>query len=476
MRGVRGAGYAFGGIVDAAHQHGELFHRVVHRVGNGAGDVFRHRGADGQVAVGEVAHFVHQPQNGALRRVGGRFRHAALLVGLVAATGALVVEGLDHEDQHHQGDGTENRRRKRSDILFADFLVVGLDQVFGVGRHCAPACLQGGAGTARLHQGLQIAGKAGDQRLHGRQALRQSRVGGSQFLRGGDILRQLHRHCLIEAGRGRQLRRGAQDALGQEGQFRACTRGVDHRRTALQGFLGQAADRDEAVFLGQDQVDDIGLLAPGVAQGIEYGSGLGAGGRDLEAAHLAAFDQAFEQGAEVVARVAQFGEAFLLPLHRGDRGLGDLLGQRGDLAGHREMGDAAAGGLVLHKDCGDGDQQADQEYRAEDAELGVDIETADKRQLALTAAILRRNRSACRARLPAAVETRQLEGKLEGHGESFPERSESDIDVIGVGQQCRNAQLGPREILRVREASAEPSCRFAVVGAHTRRVHLHLGP
>ena len=49
-----------------------------------------------------------------------------------------------------------------------------------------------------------------------------------------------------------RLRRGAQDALGQEGQFRACTRGVDHRRTALQGFLGQAADRDEAVFLGQD--------------------------------------------------------------------------------------------------------------------------------------------------------------------------------------------------------------------------------
>ena len=31
-------------VLHAAHQQAQLFHRVVHRVGNGAGDVFRHRG------------------------------------------------------------------------------------------------------------------------------------------------------------------------------------------------------------------------------------------------------------------------------------------------------------------------------------------------------------------------------------------------------------------------------------------------
>jgi hypothetical protein len=95
------------------------------------------------------------------------------------------------------------------------------------------------------------------------------------------------------------------------------------------------------------------------------------------------------------------------------------------------------------KDRGDGDQQADQKDGAEDAELRIDIEIADKRQLAQLATILGRNRSALCGRLPATVETRQLEGKLEGHEESFPERSESDIEVIWVGQQCGNAQLGP---------------------------------
>jgi hypothetical protein len=83
-----------------------------------------------------------------------------------------------------------------------------------------------------------------------------------------------------------------------------------------------------------------------------------------------------------------------------------LLRQRGDLTGYREVGDAAAGRLVLHEDRGDGDQQADQENGAENAELRVDIEVADKRQLAQFATILRRYRSALRGRLSATVEAR----------------------------------------------------------------------
>jgi hypothetical protein len=56
----------------------QLFHRVVHRVGDGAGDVFGHRGLLRQVAFGHRLQFVHQPQNGRL-------------VGVVDALGLLLL-------------------------------------------------------------------------------------------------------------------------------------------------------------------------------------------------------------------------------------------------------------------------------------------------------------------------------------------------------------------------------------------------
>jgi hypothetical protein len=142
LRGVRGAGHAFGGVVDAAHQHGEFLNRVIHRVGNGARDVFRHRGAHREVAVGQVAHFVHQPQNGALGGVLFRFGDAPLLFGLAAAPHAFVVEGLDHQHQHQQRDGAEDRGGEGREVLLGDFLFVGFDQAGGVSGHGAEAVLQ----------------------------------------------------------------------------------------------------------------------------------------------------------------------------------------------------------------------------------------------------------------------------------------------------------------------------------------------
>ena len=60
------------------HQRAQLFHRVVHRVGDGAGDVFGHRGLLRQVAFGHRLQFVHQSQNGRL-------------VGVVDALGFLLL-------------------------------------------------------------------------------------------------------------------------------------------------------------------------------------------------------------------------------------------------------------------------------------------------------------------------------------------------------------------------------------------------
>ena len=59
------------------HQAAQLFHRVVHRVGDRAGDVLGHRRLHGEVAVRHLLQLVHQPQN---RR----------LVGLVGLPGLLL--------------------------------------------------------------------------------------------------------------------------------------------------------------------------------------------------------------------------------------------------------------------------------------------------------------------------------------------------------------------------------------------------
>jgi hypothetical protein len=66
-----------GRVLHAAHQLAQLLHRVVHRVGDGAGDVLGHRGFLGQIAFGDCLQFVHQPQNGRL-------------VGIVDALGFLL--------------------------------------------------------------------------------------------------------------------------------------------------------------------------------------------------------------------------------------------------------------------------------------------------------------------------------------------------------------------------------------------------
>jgi hypothetical protein len=75
------------------------------------------------------------------------------------------------------------------------------------------------------------------------------------------------------------------------------------------------------------------------------------------------------------------------PFHGGQRGLGNLVGQGRDVAGDRQEGGAARGGLYLHEDGGDRDQQADEEDTTQDAELRIDGQMADQRQLALAAPV-----------------------------------------------------------------------------------------
>ena len=51
---------------DLRHQLVELFGGVIHRIGNSAGDPFRHCRTHPQIAVRQIAEFIHQAQNRAL--------------------------------------------------------------------------------------------------------------------------------------------------------------------------------------------------------------------------------------------------------------------------------------------------------------------------------------------------------------------------------------------------------------------------
>ena len=94
--------HASGRGLHLTHEVAQLFHGVVHRVGDGASDVFRHRGLLRQVAFGHCLQFVHQAKNGGLVRVvhalGFQFLRlglAALLFGQLGA--ALLTRDVEAE-------------------------------------------------------------------------------------------------------------------------------------------------------------------------------------------------------------------------------------------------------------------------------------------------------------------------------------------------------------------------------------------
>jgi hypothetical protein len=108
-----------GGVVDPADQAAQLLDRVVDRVGDGAGDVLRHGGLHGQVAVGHFLQFVHQPQNrglvllvGALGVLLEPLRLHALTDRHRPPAAGVVQQHLDHRERGQQ----QRRARTRPSL------------------------------------------------------------------------------------------------------------------------------------------------------------------------------------------------------------------------------------------------------------------------------------------------------------------------------------------------------------------------
>jgi hypothetical protein len=83
-----------GRVLHGAHQLAQFFHRVVHRVGDGAGDVLGHGRFLRQVALGDRLQFVHQAKNGGLVGVVDALGFLLLALGFLALRfGAFLAGG-----------------------------------------------------------------------------------------------------------------------------------------------------------------------------------------------------------------------------------------------------------------------------------------------------------------------------------------------------------------------------------------------
>ena len=244
-----------------AHQRSQFFHRVVHRVGNGTGDVFRHRGFLRQVAFGHRLQFVHQPQNGGL-------------VGIVDALGVLLLrfgshtlafcdqltlaafEQLDIRQRRATGQRKQRRRHHGEQLTPAQT---------GGGRQLALKALEtrpqrlavadhAGLRLAGRHQTLQVAQNGTSvgagllvQLQQGFQPLADLRIGGglqaqlgaaveqafSDFLEGVQVLAQQEHGLGAHAFHGQELVRRFADALRQHHQL-ACRRDLGRGSAKLQ--------------------------------------------------------------------------------------------------------------------------------------------------------------------------------------------------------------------------------------------------
>ncbi len=103
LRFLRRLRHLVGRRVDAAHQRAQFLDREVDRIRDRARDVLGHRRLHGEVAVGEIAHFVQEPQD--------RFLVALVLVLAVLRPQSRVVQ--EYLRDHREAGERQQRERDR---------------------------------------------------------------------------------------------------------------------------------------------------------------------------------------------------------------------------------------------------------------------------------------------------------------------------------------------------------------------------
>mmetsp|Transcript_9625 Transcript_9625/g.22383 ORF Transcript_9625/g.22383 Transcript_9625/m.22383 type:complete len:774 (-) Transcript_9625:5462-7783(-) len=506
-----GVGHASRRRLHLSDQVAQLFHGVVHRVGDRAGDVFRHRGLLGQVAFSDRGQLVHQSQN--RRLVGVVDALGLLLLGLGLAAlclGQRGAFGLIGHEQAQETKGADDQRHQRHHqeedqpptgtggrLQLGGRLLQAFAQRLGVVEHR-------GLRLARRHQALQIAQNGRglnpgllvllQQRLQALLQLRilrgaQAQLGAAADQRLGDQLEGVQVLAEQEHGLGadaflRQELVGAlADALSQHDEL-TDGRDLTRRRTDLQrlgrhrfgGFeqvAGLAVDRTQRLaHLGQDLflgLHDLAVLLGPLDQRLERLQRRlyrGRGDRQRAFAGAQVGDDA-GQGADGLPQLAEGRRV----AHQGRRhGLRHALGVHQRLAGGPHLGRTAVRAGQHKADRHRGAHQTQHDEAGED-QLAVAPE-----QLA--------NLVAARARLALqhAGRVGRLRGRPEAHGADgkvagSPRLGRHRLGNDGLGRvgQRRHVRAGKRRL----RASRGVERRAVRVDGRVRRLrrggHRRLG-
>ena len=134
LRFLRRLRHLVGRRVDALDQRAQLLDREVDRVGDRAGHVLGHRRLHGQVAVGEVAHLVQQPEDRLLVAL-------VLALALEGAHAGVVEEHLAEQHQHERARAARRRSPAHSVQRALPLAFVAVGELRRVARAAArPRC------------------------------------------------------------------------------------------------------------------------------------------------------------------------------------------------------------------------------------------------------------------------------------------------------------------------------------------------
>ena len=150
-----------------AHQRAQLFHGVVHRVGDSTGDVLCHGGLLGQIALSHRLQFVHQPKNGRLVCVVDAlalqlllFSRMALKLGHSLPLATLAQLNVAEADgSEHRNHGRDEQRQEALPVEPRLGGQAGLQRLQILAQRFT-VCHHGGLRFACGHQALQVAQNA----------------------------------------------------------------------------------------------------------------------------------------------------------------------------------------------------------------------------------------------------------------------------------------------------------------------------
>ena len=429
----RGAVDLFGRRRHPPHQAAQFLDRVVDGIGDGARDVFRHGGLHRQVAVGDLLQFVHQAQDGRLVLLIPGLRHFLFFLRLQAqdfrflAPPLGVARAVDGVLQQHAADAG---RRDQGQQHAADHHPEGHAQRFLV--HVVHLLQQGQAlaqvfvlvedqlfGAFRRAEFVQAVEYRRDQLLVSVETALQRHEPVAQFgiARG----RQLQRHAAIE-----QAFDGSAEIRRVAPQRKCRFRADAARRQELAGTAAhalaqhhQAADDGQvarvAAALHLERRDFLGLRQQRRRQRVQLLQGLveftelrfqaqDGAGRTVAAGPLlarvghrrqqagtrladiaAVIRPAAQHQAEIlvqfIAAFLELAEGFRIALHGVRRSLAEALRMHQRVAGQLRLrrGDIAAARIEPDEQQAGG--QAQGHHRRQDAQLLLQRQMADQRQL-----------------------------------------------------------------------------------------------